>query len=552
MTAKCSSCLDDENCTETLKDAGICRKYRTSVVLMWNGKQIQFHCSVNMKFSGWLKREGCTPEAQEEIARALEVRPKDVWALMLEDDLPQKKGLTDFPDFDLTEPLESSEKQHIRFKIAEWLLENYNFLTMTDTSEIYVYDEGVYIPEGEKLIIESIRKALGEQCSTYDRNETKAIIQDATLTDRNIFNHNPEHKICVENGVLNLDTMEFSEHGPNEYFETKIPVKYEPLAECPSIDKFHSEIVDETDVQTLEELIAYCLYPEYPIHKAVMLIGFGGNGKSTWFNMVKTFLGKENCSGLSLQQLGNSRFATSSLLGKYANIHADIPDSSLKNTGTFKMLCGQDLIGAEIKFGKHFTFENHTKLLFSANKIPETSDDTDAFFRRWLIIVFPNKFTDEKNAEHKADHNIIRKLTTPMELSGLLNKSLKRLSQLLGNAKFHGDKTTAEWRVDYIRKSDPITAFYMDCLEEINDPDIHVTKTALYQAFVKYCKTNKLPIVDNSVFSKKIKANFELAQESRPQIGGKRVNVWKCLRLTDAKPIINNQKTLNASGVSGL
>jgi len=104
------------------------------------------------------------------------------------------------------------------------------------------------------------------------------------------------------------------------------------------------------------------------------------------------------------------------------------------------MLVGNDLIGAEVKFGKHFTFENHVKLVFSANKIPETEDDTDAFFRRWIIIVFPNQFTDDKNAEHKADHSIIDKLTTPEELSGLLNKSLKSLHNLLETNRFHGDK----------------------------------------------------------------------------------------------------------------
>lgn len=545
--AKCKSCLEYETCIETLKDAGICRKYHTNVVLMWNGKQIQFHCSVNNKFTGWLKREGCSPEAQTEIAKLLEVRPKDIWTVLLEADLPQQKELTQFPNFDLTESLKPTEKQHIRFKIAEWLLENYNFLTMTDTSEIYVYAEGVYIPKGEPIIIEAIRKALGEQCTTYDRNETKAIISDATLTDRTIFNLNPEHKICVENGILNLDTMEFTEHNPKERFLTKIPVKYKPLAECPAIDKFHSEIIDQSDVQTLEELIAYCLYSGYPIHKATMLIGGGANGKSTWLSMVKAFLGKENCSGLSLQQIGNSRFATSSLLGKFANIYADIPDSSLKNTGIFKMLCGQDLIGAEIKFGKHFNFENYAKLLFSANKIPETSDDTDAFFRRWMILVFPHQFTDEKNTEHKADHNLIEKLITPTELSGLLNKCLKRLPKLLDRGHFHGDKSTSEWRVDYIRKSDPIAAFYMDGLEEINDLETYVTKTALYQAFVNYCKKNKLPIVDVSVFSKKVKAHFELAREGKKSIDGKRTRVWVNLHLTDTPRENNEQKTLGDS-----
>lgn len=544
MTVKCSSCLEHDSCIESLKDSTTCRKYHTDVVLMWNGKQMQFHCSVNNKFTGWLKREGCTPEAQTEIARALDVRPRDIWVLMLEDPIPQKKELTPFPDFDLTETLKPTEKQHIRYKVSEWLNHNYHFLTMTDTEEIYVYDEGVYVPEGKPIIIEAIRKALGEQCNTYDRNETKAIIKDRTLTDRKVFNHNPDHKICVENGILNTDTKEFTEHNPNEHFLTKLPVKYDPEAICPSIDKFHTEIVDETDIQTLEELISYCIHSEYPIHKACMLIGFGANGKSTWLSMVKSFLGKKNCSGISLQQLGNSRFASGSLVNKFANIYPDIPDAALKHTGTFKMLCGQDLIGAEIKFGKFFNFENSTKLLFSANKIPETSDDTDAFFRRWMIVVFPNQFTDEKNAEHKADHKLIKKLTTETELSGLLNKCLDRLQPLLDRGHFHGDKTTAEWRVDYIRKSDPIAAFYMDCCEEINDMEIYVTKAALYQAFINYCKTNKLPKVDDNVFSRKIKAQFSLPTESTKKIDGKRYKIWRQLHLKDTALTNQEQQTL--------
>ena len=542
MTAKCSSCLNREYCTEALKDTEICRKYHTNVILMSDKEGlIQFHCPANMKFSSWLKKEQLDIP---EVARALEVRPKDVLGLVINTETSQPSNSDELmPDFDLTEPLGSSEKQHIRFTVAEWLLKNYQFLTLKDNDEIHVYKEGVYVPEGEQIIIEAIRKALGEQCSIYDRNETKAIIRDATLTDREVFNHNPT--ICVENGILNLDTGEFKEHTPKEHFLTKIPVAYDPEAECPAIDKFHNEIVDKTDVQTLEEWIAYALYPEYPIHKALMAVGFGANGKSTWLNVVKAFLGKENCVGLSLQQLGNSRFATSALVGKYANIYADIPSAGLKYTGTFKMLVGQDLIGAEVKFGKHFTFENHAKLLFSANQIPETGDDTDAFFRRWIILNFPNQFTDDKDTENKADHNLIEKLSTPKELSGLLNKCLKRLPDLLDRGYFYGDKPTAEWRIDYIRKSDPITAFYMDQLEEINDLETYVTKAMLYQAFIKYCKDNKLPVVDNTVFSRKIKTNFGFASESTATIDGKRTKVWRQLKLRDAQPIENNQKTLD-------
>jgi len=335
---------------------------------------------------------------------------------------------------------------------------------LKDTNVIYVYINGVYKPEGEQIILQTIRKALGKQCTIYDRNEVKAMVRDVTLTDRSIFTSNPEKKVCLENGVLNLDTLEFTEHTPKEYFLSKSPVKYDLDAICPRIEEFLNQIVDKSDVQTVYEVVGYCLYPAYPIHKAFMMIGGGANGKSTLLNLIKTFLGTHNCSSISIQELEKNRFATSAISKKLANIYPDIPDIALRNTGKFKSLVGEDLIGAEEKFGKHFTFQNHAKLLLSANKIPETHDNTEAFFRRWMIINFPNQFTQFSTP--KADTRLLKKLSTQNEMSGLLNKAVTALQELLDRGRFTGDKPTAQWREDYIRKSNPVGAFYMDCLED--------------------------------------------------------------------------------------
>ena len=542
---ECNSCIHFQTCEHELKGS-LCRKYKTDIILVFNGHQIRFQCIPNDRWSDWYTSAQIDehPELQYEIAQALAVRPEDIWTLLLDKPLPKAHAQPDFPDFDLDDD-KKLDKQHVRFKVAEWLLGTYHFATMLDTRETYVYSEGIYEPEAEELIVAAIRRALDKKCNIVDRNETIAMVQDNTLLKRSVFHHNPDNKICLENGVLDLDTQEFRPHNPLDYFLTRLPIKFDPDAQCPKIDKFHSEIVDETDVETLFEIIGYCLYRQYPLHKAVMLVGGGSNGKSTWLNMVKSFLGTENCSSVNLQKLEVNRFATAALAGKYANIYPDLSDQALHKTGTFKILVGGDLIGAEKKFGKHFTFQNHAKLLFSANKIPETKDDSDAFFRRWLIIVFGNKFT--QFSEKKADPDLLRKLTTPEEMSGLFNKAMAALQRLLDRHVFHGDKPTAEWRVDYIRKSDPIAAFYMDCLEEVNDSENYVSKTALYQAYIRYCKNNKLPVVDNSVFSKKIKANFQWAEAKKKSIEGLRIPVWIRLHLKDVEIEQDQQKTLMES-----
>src|SRR5208283_2759033 len=92
----------------------------------------------------------------------------------------------------------------------------------------------------------------------------------------------------------------------------------------------------------------------------------------------------------------------------------------------FKMLTGGDSIGTEKKFKDEYSFVNYAKLIFSANKPPKVTDeDSYAFWRRWILIEFPNQFGDDKK-----DPEILNKLTAEAELSGLLNWALEGLARL--------------------------------------------------------------------------------------------------------------------------
>jgi putative DNA primase/helicase len=89
-------------------------------------------------------------------------------------------------------------------------------------------------------------------------------------------------------------------------------------------------------------------------------------------------------------------------------------------------LTGNDEFPAEFKYKPPFKFRNYAKLVFSCNEIPECNDKTDAFFRRLIIINFPRQFLGDKE-----DHNLIGKLTTEEEFSGLLYELLRRLPRVL-------------------------------------------------------------------------------------------------------------------------
>lgn len=424
--------------------------------------------------------------------------------------------------FDVDERTGKAEPSPV--KIAKWLIKTFHILTTTDTEDMYWYDEGVYRPDGEVFIKTFLETVFGEEEASKIAGKVIKLVKIQTYMERKHLD--PKHLIAVENGVIDLRTLEFKPHDPKNLIIQKLPVKYDPDADCPRIKKFFREVMHHEDIPVAEEIIGYCLLKDTPFHKAICLIGDGANGKSTFLMLLRRFLGPENTTSISLQALAENRFAAAELYGKLANIYADLPDEALRRTGTFKMVVSGDPITAEKKFQNPFTFRPYAKLIFSANKLPETRDDTDAFFRRWILIDFPNKFEGDK-----ADPKILEKLTTPEELSGLLNLALKALKRLLDQGGFSYGKTTSQLREIYIRMSDSVGAFIMDEIEvSAND---YIRKKELYSRYCEYCRENKLPAVSEQTFHKNIH-KYVTVTEIRPA-GDGRARAWKGIKFKEKK-----------------
>jgi len=419
------------------------------------------------------------------------------------------------------------DKNHfIAKRLADLILQEKRFITLTDTEEVWYYDEteGVWKPNGEIIIKELCERYLGEETNTHRVNEVIGHIQRLTYVDRSIFDRNIE-LIALENGVLNLRTGELLPFNPDYYLTVKIPIKFNPEADCPNIKQFFKEIVHESDVPVLFEMFGYCLWRDYFIHKAFMLIGSGRNGKTTLMNLLERFLGKRNVSNVPLQEFEENRFVASELFCKLANIYDDLSSEALRNTGLFKILTGQGTVRAERKFQSGFYFKNYAKLIFTCNQLPESRDNSDAFFARWIILNFPNQFIGDKRKP-----NLIKELTTEEELSGLLNNAILALWNLLQRGEFSDGRSIEEMREIYVRMSDPVSAFIQDCL--IFDSEAKTPKFEVYQAFCDYCRENKLPIIADSVFARKLRAILGTKiSEVRLRRGNDRITAWLGIRL---------------------
>jgi len=382
-------------------------------------------------------------------------------------------------------------------RLADEIMSKHKFLTLEDTEEVLYYDEseGIFKRGGETLIKKLCEKYLGEEANTHRVNEVIGHIQRSTYTKRSELDKNL-YLICVKNGVLDLKMMELKEHSPDYKLTVRIPVKYDPEAECREIRKFLSEILHEEDIPVIEELFGFTIYKRYFIHKAFMFVGSGRNGKSTLLALFEAFLGKENVSHVPLQKLSEDRFAKAELYGKLANIFADLPPKALKDTGDFKMLTGEDTVRGERKFRDAFYFENYAKLIFSERAIPQ--------------------------------EELLARLTTEEELSGLLNLALEGLKRLLKNKDFSRSLSTEEAREQYLRMSDSLAAFVQECVEEA--PDAWISKGEFYSAYAEYCRQNRLPIISQSVVGRRLPQLCRV-ESYRPKVGGVRTTAWKGIRL---------------------
>lgn len=323
----------------------------------------------------------------------------------------------------------------------------------------------------------------------------------------------------VKNGALLLDqTYKLLPHSPAFGFTYCIQAEYNPDARCERIEKFIKDVVREEDVNVLYEIPALCLLDER-YHYAYMLYGDGSNGKSTYLNLLRTFLGEKNVASVSFQELCEGRFAVAELFGKLANIYADIPAKPVSYAGVFKMLTGGDLIKAEKKYKNPFYFVNRAKLIFSCNEYPETRDMTSAFWRRWIIIEFPNKF--------QRNENLIKELTDEEELSGFLNKVLEARTRILIKGVTI-TKTMEDVKNEWMTRANSVWGFVNNCLVE--DPKGEITKEDMYEAYKTFCEERDLKVVSRTKFALDLQKYIRV-RSSMKRMGGSVKRIWEGVRL---------------------
>lgn len=355
---------------------------------------------------------------------------------------------------------------------------------------LWVYEDGVWVPNGEREIERRVYEILGERARWQHKRDVVDSLRVGCAS--RVDPDQPDTRyLNLSNGLLDWRTGELVPHTPDIFAVPRIPHMWAPDATCPETLAWLQSTLDADTARTALEVVGYCLLNDQPLHKAVMLRGTGRNGKGTFLRLVAALLGRDNVSSVSPRDL-EERFTAGSLFGRLANLAGDVDPRVFRATETFKKLTGGDLVYADRKNRDALVFTPRATLIAGFNETPRTADLTDGFFSRWVVLPFERSFLGRE------DRGLDARLHRPRELEGLLVLAVSALRELMVRGNFHESPAVQEAARDFRAAADPVRQW----LEDMELP-WDGTPTDLHYLYAEWAKRDGVkPIGRNKLMER--------------------------------------------------
>ena len=302
----------------------------------------------------------------------------------------------------------------------------------------------------------------------------------------------PQSWIQFQKEVVDIETGDRFEATRDYFFTSPIHYRIGRSEETPIIDKIFSEWVGNDYVLQLKQIMAYCMFRGYPLERIFCFYGAGSNGKSCFLSLLRKFLGDENITSTDLFLLTSSRFETTKLRNKLVCMMGEIDFNVLEKTQILKRLAsGKDPVSLEYKNKGSLDYINYAKIIMATNNIPDTTDKTDGWYRRWIIIDFPNRFSEKKDILADIPVN---------ELENLSLQLISILINLLKNREFDKEGTFEDKKKRYEDNSNPLDKFWKENINE--DFDSSIFKHDFRKKLSDFCKENRFREISDRTISK--------------------------------------------------
>lgn len=421
------------------------------------------------------------------------------------------------------EPPNNAERA---FRGWQILQDHVDLLAIRETGDLYACHDGVWKDDGEQVLRKHAAEMMTSRYSTNMLRELKEQVRARAAVQWDSMGA-PGDTIAVRSGLLDLESHDLRALQPQDHALHRIPVRYEPEAKCPRWRSFLNDVAgSEANCRQLQEFVGYCLTGGEPwLKKALMIFGPTDAGKTVFLEVVERLFGEDANAAQTPQYLADQRWGVHQLAGKPVNIRHDINADRIQNLGVLKEIIDGNTITAEQKGKDPYQFKPETRLLFAANQAPKRTRDDEAFWNRWLTVVFPESIPPEEQADK---NELLAELTG--ELPGILNWALEGLDRLREQGGFTAEQSPDEVRRLWEQYGSPVERFKATRLEI--DPEESVPKDRVRAEFSAFSIENGHEDLSDQKLTQELTKDPRIST-SQHRIDGQRVRVYTGIRLAN-------------------
>ena len=341
------------------------------------------------------------------------------------------------------------------------------------------YQQGVYLEVPDEVMAQQVDITLQSYGFTLKNAQITEILtkigRDPLIGSRTV-DQGP-WELNTRTGILNLEDGQLYDHTPDYFSIIQSAAWYRPGTIAHDWLTFlRAAVPDEADRLLLQQFAGLCLTGETSPQRALLLVGDGGTGKSTFVRVLQAVLGNLSTSS-ALENIKDGSFLVGTLVGKRLCVVSELQ----RNVDwlPFKRVTGEDQISIDVKNKTPFVAKLDMKLIILSNVMPFLGDDTSnsSLMRRFLPVAFNVR-------PETPDPTLEARLTHPDELPGVLNWMLDGLALLRERGmRFPASDGTALAR-EIVEESNRVISFLREECSYV--PEATVTAGDLYDAYRKW------------------------------------------------------------------
>lgn len=335
--------------------------------------------------------------------------------------------------------------------------------------------------------------------------------------------------IGFENGVYDLETMEFREGKPDDNITMSCGYDFlkERTENYDGLNKFIKDVLpDKDDRKYFLIFMSSCLMGKNTSELFTIATGVSGrNGKSKMIELMTQTLG-DYAGNVSSKLFTRPRPDASSpdpgllSLIKKRFVTASEPEKTDKfNCGFIKLITGNDSIELRNLYSNDMKiFKGNFKIVMVCNQIPDIDNMDVAFSKRLRCINFPTEFKEDPRLPHEKKIDLTLGMNFPKWKQDMMLILLKYYPKFL-NGELKPTKNILKWTGKYREDVDVYLSFLNEMT--IEKKGSNLTIPHLYDEFKEWFRDNfpGKTIPSNRLFTPGIEIHRKIQRGVREKKG---------------------------------